>query len=175
LRDRFGNLGLAAAAYNAGENGLSKFLNDGRLPFETRDYVFAITGYPVETWRDAPPKVAASSLDPTKSFVDGCVQLALKRRLSEPVLLASADWAPWGVQLSANFNPNIANRIFLEKVSSLPSPLNSERALIVPQKPRPIGMRPKYAARIGRDSRKAAINLCNQILKVGVACAVVKN
>jgi hypothetical protein len=175
LRTRFGNLGLAAAAYNAGEDGLSNFLANDRLPLETRDYVFAITGNPVETWRDDPPKVVAAALDPTKSFLEGCVQLAVKRRLREPILFKSADWAPWGVQLSANFNPNIANRIFLQKVATLPKPLNSERALIVPQKPRPIGMRQKYAARIGRQTRKEAIDLCDEILKAGVACAVVKN
>jgi len=175
LRNRFGNLGLAAAAYNAGEEGLSNFLVNERLPLETRDYVFAITGNPVETWRDDPPKIVAAALDPSKSFLDGCVQLAVKRRLREPILFQSADWAPWGVQLSANFNPNIASRIFLQKVATLPKPLNSERALIVPQKPRPIGMRQKYAARIGRQSRKEAIDLCDQILKAGVACAVVKN
>jgi hypothetical protein len=175
LRDRFGNLGLAAAAYNAGEDGLSNFLTNNRLPLETRDYVFAITGNPVETWRDDPPKIAAASLDPGKSFLDGCVQLAVKRRLREPILFKSADWAPWGVQLSANFNPNIANRIFLQKVATLPKPLNSERALIVPQKPRPIGMRQKYAARIGRQTRKEANELCDRILRAGVACAVVKN
>jgi hypothetical protein len=175
LRDRFGNLGLAAAAYNAGEDGLSRFLVKDRLPLETRDYVFAITGNPIETWRDDPPKVAAAALDPALSFLDGCVQLALKRRLREPILFKSADWAPWGVQLSANFNPNIASRIFIQKVATLPKPLNSERALIVPQKPRPIGMRQKYAARIGRQTRKEANELCDQILKAGVACAVVKN
>jgi soluble lytic murein transglycosylase-like protein len=175
LRDRFGNLGLAAAAYNAGEDGLSNFLGNDRLPFETRDYVFAITGYPIETWRDDPPKIAAPSLDPARSFLDGCVQLAVKRRLREPVLIQSADWAPWGVQLSANFDPGIANRIFLQKVATLPEPLNSERALLVPQKPRPIGMRQKYAARIGRQTRKEAIDLCDRILKAGVACAVVRN
>jgi hypothetical protein len=175
LRTRFGNLGLAAAAYNAGEDGLGNFLVSDRLSLETRDYVFAITGHPVETWRDDPPKVAAPALDPALSFLDGCIQLAVKRRLREPVLIQSADWAPWGVQLSANFNPNIANRIFLEKVATLPEPLSSERALIVVQRPRPIGMRPKYAARIGRATRKEANDLCDAILKKGVACAVVKN
>lgn len=175
LRSRFGNLGLAAAAYNAGEDGLSNFLVNARLPLETRDYVFAITGHPVETWRDDPPKVAAAALDPARSFLDGCVQLAVKRRLREPILIQSADWAPWGVQLSANFDPNIADRIFLEKIATLPEPLSSERALLVVQRPHPIGMRPKYAARIGRATRKEANDLCDAILKAGVACAVVKN
>lgn len=175
LRSRFGNLGLAAAAYNAGEDGLSNFLVNSRLPLQTRDYVFAITGHAVETWRDDPPKVAAAALDPGLSFLDGCIQLAVKRRLREPVLIQSADWAPWGVQLSANFNPDIANRIFLERIATLPKPLNDERALIVIQRPHPIGMRPKYAARIGRATRKEANDLCDAILKAHVACAVVKN
>jgi hypothetical protein len=36
-------------------------------------------------------------------------------------------------------------------------------------------MRPKYQARIGRETRDAAIALCDAIRKVRVACAVVKN
>ena len=175
LRTRFGNLGLAAAAYNGGENGLRSFLRDGSLPLETRDYVYAITGYPVETWRDDPPDSAAAALDPSRPFVSACIELAVSRNLREPVLIQSADWAPWGVQLAANFNPNITTRLFSQAVAKLPKPLNSERALIVRQKPRSFGMRRKYAARIGRETRKEAIALCDAILKAGVACAVVKN
>lgn len=59
LNGQFGNFGLAAAAYNAGEAGLRTFIATGRLPMETRDYVFAITGYPVENWKDNPPEKAA--------------------------------------------------------------------------------------------------------------------
>src|SRR5271155_1619843 len=45
LRDQFGNLGLAAAAYNAGPQRVRDFLNGMRdLPLETRNYVLAITG-----------------------------------------------------------------------------------------------------------------------------------
>jgi hypothetical protein len=175
LRFRFGNLGLAAAAYNSGEDRLRSFLTNGRLPLETRDYVFAITGNPVETWQDTPPKIAAAPLDPAQPFLDACIRLAVSRRLREPILIESADWAPWGVQLSAHFDPGIASRLFVRAVTKLPKPLNSERALIVPQKPRSIGMRQKYAARIGRETRKEANSLCDAILKAGVACAVVKN
>jgi soluble lytic murein transglycosylase-like protein len=175
LRTRFGNLGLAAAAYNAGEKRLERFLTTGRLPLETRDYVFAITGNPVEVWQATPPETAAAALDPDKPFVEACIALADSRRIREPVLIQSADWAPWGVQLSAHFDPGLANRWFIERVARLPKPLDAERALIVPQKPRPIGMRQKYAARIGRETRKEAIALCDRILKAGVACAVVRN
>jgi soluble lytic murein transglycosylase-like protein len=60
LRDQFGNVGFAAAAYNAGAGRVSQWLNRGRtLPRETRDYVMNITGRSVEQWQKAPPDDAA--------------------------------------------------------------------------------------------------------------------
>jgi hypothetical protein len=54
LRDlfqKFGNLGLAAAAYNAGPKRIEDWLaNRGTVPQETQDYVNKITGRPLETW-----------------------------------------------------------------------------------------------------------------------------
>ena len=51
LRAQFGNLGLAAAAYNAGPQRIRDFLAGTHdLPVETRNYVFAITGHPIEDW-----------------------------------------------------------------------------------------------------------------------------
>lgn len=175
LRGRFGNLGLAAAAYNAGEAGLETFLKAGRLPIETRDYVFAITGHSAETWRDNPPEAAAQALDPGKPFIDGCLRLANTRRLNESVLIASADWAPWGVQLSAHYNPNIAGRLFATTIGRLPAPLNAERALVVRQKRGNFGYRPRYAARIGRATRAEATDLCAKIRAQGVPCTVLRN
>lgn len=60
LMGRFGNLGLAAAAYNAGPQRVRSWLS-GRsgLPFETRSYVLAITGRPVQEW--APPGTISAS------------------------------------------------------------------------------------------------------------------
>jgi hypothetical protein len=52
LLDRFGNLGLAAAAYNAGPARVREWMDKkGRLPAETRDYVADITGRHAERWR----------------------------------------------------------------------------------------------------------------------------
>jgi hypothetical protein len=49
---RFGNLGLAAAAYNAGPRRIQDWLNKkGKLPEETQHYVKTITGRPAETWK----------------------------------------------------------------------------------------------------------------------------
>lgn len=59
LRDEFGNLGLAAAAYNAGPQRVRDFLAGSRgLPEETRAYVLAVTGHPVEDWMKATPALA---------------------------------------------------------------------------------------------------------------------
>jgi len=48
---RFGNIGLAAAAYNAGPQRVSDWLaKQGSLPAETQHYVRKITGLTVEEW-----------------------------------------------------------------------------------------------------------------------------
>ena len=51
LRAQFGNLGLAAAAHNAGPGRVRAWL-DGRspLPLQTRTYVHIITGRAANTW-----------------------------------------------------------------------------------------------------------------------------
>ena len=54
LFDQFGNLGLAAAAYNAGPKRIHDWLaKKSKLPQETEGYVKIITGRPAETWRVA--------------------------------------------------------------------------------------------------------------------------
>ncbi len=97
----YGNIGLAAAAYNGGEARLARFVaaKDG-LPAETRAYVDAITGYSAETWRDTPPATVDLSLDKTAAFQTACVSYAAQTRSHEfrstpPVL-------PWGVVLASN-------------------------------------------------------------------------
>lgn len=51
LRARFGNVGLAAAAYNAGPGRVEAWLaRRAALPRETRIYVWTITQIPAEQW-----------------------------------------------------------------------------------------------------------------------------
>jgi hypothetical protein len=51
LEQHFGNLGLAAAAYNAGAARVVKWLQGASaMPIETRLYVLAITGHSPEDW-----------------------------------------------------------------------------------------------------------------------------
>lgn len=72
LHDLFGgNTGLALAAYNWGEGNLGRWLdrgaNENKMPSETRNYVFEITGMPISVWTGA-------------ATMDGLVSLASSDR-----------------------------------------------------------------------------------------------
>jgi soluble lytic murein transglycosylase-like protein len=175
LRDRFGNLGLAAAAYNAGEAGLEGFLRNGNLPFETRAYVMAITAHPVEDWKDNPPDKPAMPLDEAKPFHEACTALAETRNLKEIIFAEEGPWAPWGAQLSAHFQKSVAQRLFLNTVARMPAPLNAEKPLIQRERNRAFGSRLRYTARIARQTRAEADAVCREVRKTGGACIVFKN
>jgi hypothetical protein len=56
LREHFGNLGYAAAAYNAGAGRVGRWLDRRRpLPRETRTYVLRVTGRTADAWRKSQP------------------------------------------------------------------------------------------------------------------------
>lgn len=62
---QFGNLGLAAAAYNAGPKRVADWLaakGKSKLPEETQGYVKIITGKPVENWSTASARHPAQKL-----------------------------------------------------------------------------------------------------------------
>jgi hypothetical protein len=62
---QFGNLGLAAAAYNAGPRRITDWLaakGKSKLPEETQGYVKIITGKPVEHWSAASARHPAQKL-----------------------------------------------------------------------------------------------------------------
>src|SRR5438270_732219 len=65
LRNQFGNLGLAAAAYNAGPQRIRGWLAGTRtLPSETRHYVAAITGISADEWARAGGREPDRTLPP---------------------------------------------------------------------------------------------------------------
>jgi hypothetical protein len=66
---QFGNLGLAAAAYNAGPGRVNDFMSRRRqLPGETKNYVVRITGRPAEKWASAAfARAPAAKLMPAKA------------------------------------------------------------------------------------------------------------
>ncbi len=71
LREQFGNLGLAAAAYNAGGGRIRKWLSgQSAMPEETRNYVNIITGHPPQRWTVQKPLEISFAL-PHRAPCDG--------------------------------------------------------------------------------------------------------
>lgn len=92
LHDEFGNLGLAAAAYNAGSGRIRKWLSGrGALPRETRDYVRIITGNAAENWLQEYKIVSMQSGLPRDAPCEGVGGLSkAKEVVTVPVALASS-------------------------------------------------------------------------------------
>ena len=92
LHDQFGNLGLAAAAYNAGSGRIQKWLSrQDLLPRETRAYVKIITGNPIEDWTEESKTVALRTQLPPEAPCEGTGGLSkTSSNVSDvPVVLAS--------------------------------------------------------------------------------------
>jgi soluble lytic murein transglycosylase-like protein len=89
LKQRFGNLGLAAAAYNAGPARVANWLvGHGNLPAETGDYVLTITRHPVQDWiGDAAAETITDSAISSKL---SCLQATAAIRRSEPRSVAGS-------------------------------------------------------------------------------------
>jgi hypothetical protein len=113
LHNRFGNLGLAAAAYNAGGGRIEKWLSRrGPLPQETRAYVKIITGNKAEDWI-AESKIISVPIDLprlapcdgfgglSKSKRDQVAEIPVKFTSSVSEMLRKADADEVEVRLSA--------------------------------------------------------------------------
>lgn len=173
LRVKFGNLGLAAAAYNAGEARLSNWLS-GRttLPLETENYVLQVTGEPAETFRERRRQVKMIPLKQGRSFQRACIGLPLGP--DDGISMASTFVMPWAIQVAGNFNRAVANRKWQELKANHGS-LIGTRPVAVSELRTSMGNRPIYAVLIGEESRAAANALCSQLKAVGTPCIVKRN
>jgi hypothetical protein len=179
LRDQFGNLGLAAAAYNGGPRRVQEWLEGtGPMPQETRHYVVAITGTTVEEWAAAGKNAKMSD----GAAHTGCQQLmALLQRapnyfvseLEQHVKLG-AD-RPWGVQLAAGFSRDLAMAMYSRAMARLRGVIGDQDPMLLGSLFRSRGTRTFYQVRIGADTRPQADGLCNRIRRAGGACLVLRN
>lgn len=175
MRDRFGNLGLAAVGYNAGENRVSRLLDSGApVPAETEQYVGDITGLSVGAWTDAKPKHVDYALEKGKSFYDACLDLARTRSFS-PIAGDTVDFKPWGAEIGGSFSPVTARHIFAEAKAEYPKTLKDETPMLVRARNLSLGRRSRYTIRIGRDTRAAAAKVCAAITARNGYCIVRKN
>ncbi len=88
FRQRFGNLGLAAAAYNAGATRVAGWLQGaGDLAPETQNYVMILTRHSVEDWRG----MNAATLTDESIFTEpSCAQAIAAVRRAEPAGLVNS-------------------------------------------------------------------------------------
>ncbi|GEP11572.1 transglycosylase SLT domain-containing protein [Methylobacterium gnaphalii] len=198
LRRQFGNLGLAAAAYNGGAGRVSSWLaGKGGLPAETRAYVIALTGHPAEDWRPSgvelaplegePAKPEAKQPDTAKADTakeveaepQTCLQVtALLRipsrgdRFALPV--EGGVTAPWGIQLAGNFSKSLALASFSRTRSRYANVIGAVRPMIIGTRLRSRGTRAFYRIRIPAETRAAGETLCERIRKAGGACIVLR-
>lgn len=175
LRTRFGNLGLAAAAYNAGPQRVADWIAGTRtLPDETERYVFAITGMAVTDWKASPKDVEpnAKGCDEVLASITtepGAYVIELRNRIARSVA------QPWGVQLAAGFSRDRALSGYASAVTKLESIVGAREPIILQSLLRSRGTRPFYQVRIGAETRVVADRLCADIRKTGRACIVLRN
>ena len=132
LRTQFGNLGLAAAAYNAGEKRVDDW-QQGRatLPLETQDYVKFITGREAVDWKSAMASYPIAAIGGGEGFLETCVDLAMRKAdLSGPATL-SAPRQPWGAVVAVNFSQHIAVSMFQRLKLRFPKLLANRDPLII--------------------------------------------
>ncbi|MEL6503516.1 MAG: lytic transglycosylase domain-containing protein [Pseudomonadota bacterium] len=176
LRERLGNFGLAAMAYNAGEGRVRRWLaGTSRLPFETRDYVAAITGQQAEAFRDPAARVLDFSLAKGKPFLSACEALPVRKTRAKRVArVGEAAFQPWGVQVAGSFSQNRAMRSWTRIRAKLRLAIGDAKPRLYRQRT-PRGVRSKWAVRLGTPNRKQANALCNRIRKAGGFCVVRRN
>ena len=173
LLSRFGNLGLAAAAYNGGPGRVASWLaGRGELPSETRNYVIAITGRSAEDWA-SDVKEKRNSEEPA-SVSQPCLQVVAALRVRRPGRdePGEAPFAPWGIQLAGNFSKERALAAFRRSSQAYASILGTAPPMIIGTRLRYRGTRTFYRVRAPAPTRNAAEQLCSRIRTAGGNCIV---
>jgi hypothetical protein len=120
LLNRFGNLGFAAVAYNAGPGRVSAWLTSRRaLPTETHNYVALVTGWTADEWASSSPPEKA---DTTISQGVPCTRLANLILAPKQERQRIAAYIPrWGIQLAAHISESTAWAIYRDRLKRFSS------------------------------------------------------
>jgi Transglycosylase SLT domain len=172
LQAQFGNLGLAAAAYNAGPQRTRDWL-DGKktLPQETQAYVQKVTGHSAQEWRVATPTVLAVAMPVAMS----CAESVWLMQKQQPSIASSPSRPLWVAQLIGDSSETAALSRFRQMQGKLRAALgNYEPAILrttIKASAAPIWIR----LRIEFDTRRAAEALCSRLEAAGEPCLVQRN
>ncbi|MBO6638620.1 MAG: lytic transglycosylase domain-containing protein [Roseitalea sp.] len=174
LRLQFGNLGLAAAAYNAGEARIDRWLvGASTLPLETENYVLSITGEPAESFIERRRQIRNLPLEEGKPFEQACVRMASVAGIGVTGL-AQTSVKPWGVQVAGGYRRAAVMRQW-DRIRRRHSALLAGLPVNISRQKSPLGPKPVYAVRIGADSRIEANAICGRLRAAGGACVVTRN
>lgn len=175
LRKEFGNLGLAAAAYNAGPQRVRDWLSNElvMLPAETRKYVAIITGRLPQDWRSGAndSELTHKPVTPDDSACARLVQV-LERGAPD---LETAPSAPWGVQVAGHFSKAKTIAQFRRVQRQFSSIIGDRKPILRRERNLSLGRRPTYQARLGAPSRQEARKLCDRLRAAGGVCIVLRN
>ena len=179
LRKRFGNLGLAAAAYNGGPQRVTNWLGgSGELPPETKAYVDAITGQPVDHWAAVARGSDAEREETPDSTRTPCLQVLARLQRPEvgtsTAAAAPPPLAPWGVQIAGSFSKAEALAMFNRSRGKIASVIGDLQPMVIGTRLRFRGSGAFYRVRLPSQSRVAAAQLCDRIHSAGGACIVLR-
>jgi hypothetical protein len=174
LKAQFGNLGLAAAGYNAGPGRVAAWLAGRRLlPTETRNYVAIITGWTADEW--ASPKPPETSETTIPQGVP-CTRLANLILAPKAEAQRIAAYVPrWGMQLAASWSESTAWRIYRMIQKQYASLIGDREPIIIRSRGIGLGTAVRYNIRIGDDDRGYLDRFCNKLITAGGACVVLRN
>jgi hypothetical protein len=183
LRTEFGNLGLAAAAYNAGPRRVREWLAGLRhLPGETRAYVQTVTGRSVEEWagsRASDNADVPASSNPC-SEVAGLISERQARlpahqpaSMSKAPVLGQTVSAPWGLQLIGDSSEVRALSAYRALQKRFPTILGDRDPLVLRTPAN--GPASWYRVRVAETSLQRANELCARLQSAGGTCLVQRN
>ncbi len=170
LNRDFGNLGLAAAAYNAGPRRVRDWLSGRRsLPSETRAYVSIVTGRPAEEWVAGQKDLVEA---PVENGVPcgGVVGASISPNATPPKVKTIK---PWGVELVGGPTPMKAQLRYHELELKYAAILAGQETHIVIRGV--IGEMGAARVRVDADTRAEANKLCGNMRAVGWYCDVLRN
>ena len=179
LRARFGNLGLAAAAYNAGPQRVQDWLSArGGLPKETRHYVQIVTGHSADEWTGGTNRANLELPEPMPCREVPKVGFRTAAKSDSGIEKAAANTSfqvtpGWGVQLVGSPCQASALASFQQLQKSYKRLLESRQPLVIQSKVGTSGS--WYRVRVATDSRADAEKLCSGLRAAGGTCLVQRN
>jgi Transglycosylase SLT domain len=174
LKARFGNLGLAAAAYNAGPGRVASWLSSHRpLPGETRNYVAIITGWTADEWASAnPPKTSETTIPQGVP----CTRLANLILAPKEQAQRMAAYVPrWGMQLTANWSESKAWATYRTIQKQYAALIGDREPIVIRSRGIGLGFAMRYNIRIADDNRAYLDKFCRTLIAAGGACVVLRN